>query len=437
VADSELPLRLLDVRDSGFAEQFDALCQRRLALRADVDRVVAEILEDVRRRGDDAVIDATERYDGYRLTPDELAVTRAEIETAAGELEAADREALAAAAERIQAFHARAVPRSWRVESGEELLGQEVRPLSRVGVYLPAFKAPLASSVLMIAIPARVAGVEERIMCTPGRRIHPAVLEAARLAGLTQLFRVGGAQAVGALAYGTESIPRVDKIAGPGNVYTQAAKRQVFGEVAIDSEAGPSEVLIVAGSGASAAFLAADLIAQAEHEERASVVLASPDEELVRAALREVEKQLSDLPRREIARHSLRHCGAAIVTRSVEEAIELSNRYAPEHLQLVLDDAESYLDRVQHAGAVFLGPLSPVPVGDYVAGPSHVLPTGGTARFFSPLGVEDFTKRMSVIRLGQAELDAAGPAAVRLAELEGLHGHARSVGIRLRKSDES
>jgi histidinol dehydrogenase len=434
---AEPPLRLLDTRDSDFAAHFDALCQRRLALRSEVDRVVAEILEDVRRRGDDAVIDATERYDGYRLSPGELGVAPAEIETAARELDAADCEALAAAAERIRRFHAHALPRSWRIETGDELLGQEVRPLGRVGVYVPAFQAPLASTVLMIAIPARVAGVGERIMCTPGERTHAAVLEAARLAGLTQLFRVGGAQAIGALAYGTETIPRVDKIVGPGNVYTQAAKRQVFGEVAIDSEAGPSEVLIVAGSGASPALLAADLIAQAEHEERACVVLASPDRELVDAALQEVEKQLRDLPRQEIARRALRHCGAAIVTRSLEEALELSNRYAPEHLQLALDDAESYLDRVEHAGAVFLGPLSPVPIGDYIAGPSHVLPTGGTARFFSPLGVEDFTKRMSVIRLGQAELDVAGPHAVRLAELEGLHGHARSVGARLRPGRDS
>ena len=428
---SPLRIRLLDTREADFFEAFRSLEERRLESRADVEEVAAAILRDVRQRGDDAVIDAVERYDGYRLTRAQLRVEPDEIEAASAALPAADCDALAFAADRIRSFHAEHVPASWTLERGAELLGQEVRPIGRVALYVPGFKAPLASTVLMLAIPAAVAGVPDLAMATPGLEIHPAILEAARLAGVTRIYRVGGAQAVAALACGTETIQRVDKIVGPGNAWVQAAKRLVFGEVGIDAEAGPSELLIVADAAASPEQVAADLLAQAEHDEMASVVLATPSEGLLRATRAELEKQLEELPRREIAAVALRERSALLWTRDLEEAVDLANRYAPEHLQLMLEDAEAWLPRVENAGAVFLGALNPVPLGDYAAGPSHVLPTGGTARFFSPIGVEDFQKRMSVIRLDAEALAQVGPRVVRLAELEGLHGHARAVELRL------
>jgi histidinol dehydrogenase len=283
----------------------------------------------------------------------------------------------------------------------------------------------------MTAVPASVAGVRELSIASPARRHHPAVLEAARLAGVTRVFRAGGAQAVAALAYGTQTIPAVDKIVGPGNVYVQAAKRQVFGQVAIDAEAGPSEVLVIADDSADPEWVAADLLAQAEHEEAASVVLLTPSPELAAAAVGRLGPQLAGTPRERIARAALQSRSLAVVTRDLDEAVGLANRFGPEHLELLTRDAEKLLPRIENAGAVFLGPYAPVPVGDYVAGPSHVLPTGGTSRFFSPLGVEDFLKRMSVIGLGAECLARLGPHVVRLAELEGLHAHARSVALRL------
>jgi histidinol dehydrogenase len=427
------PLTLVRTLEPGFAAAFERL-ERRLSLeRAEVDAAVAAVLEDVRRRGDDALLDATERFDGYRLTREELRVPEAELAAAHAELDPADREALGAAAERIRSFHAAHVPESWRIDRPGERLGQEVRPIGRVGVYVPGFQAPLASTVLMIGIPASVAGVKELVMTSPARKHHPAILEAARLAGMTQVFRVGGAQAIGALAYGTDTLPAVDKIVGPGSVWTQSAKRQVFGRVAIDSDAGPSEVLIIADESADPAFVAADLLAQAEHDEAASVVLATPSEALARAALAELERELERAERRDIARSALRDRSLAIVTRDLDEAVALANRYGAEHLQIMTEDPERLLPAIENAGAVFLGPHAPVPIGDYVAGPSHVLPTGGTARFFSPLGVEDFLKRMSVIGFEPGPLGVLGPHAVRLAELEGLHAHARAVAIRLER----
>jgi histidinol dehydrogenase len=424
-------IRRLDTRDAGFEQVFRALERRRDASRAELEASVRSLVDDVRRRGDAAVLDATERFDGYRLTRDQLRVTEQEISTARERLPAEQRDALALAAARIRAFHRESAPRSWRVRQPGELLGQEVRALDRVGIYVPAFQAPLASTVLMIAVPAAVAGVRQLLMSTPGREIHPAVLEAARLAGVQQIFRAGGAQAIAALALGTETIPKVDKVAGPGSAYTQAAKRILFGEVGIDSEAGPSEVFIVADATAPAAWLAADLLAQAEHDALASVALASPDPAVIEAVAQEVSRQLPALARRDVAARSLEARGALILTRSLDEALDLANRYAAEHLQLMVDRPDAWLPRVEHAGAVFLGAHSPVPMGDYLAGPSHVLPTGGTARFFSPLGVEDFVKRISVIGLDVAAMAKLGPAAACLAEMEGLDAHARAVRRRL------
>jgi histidinol dehydrogenase len=424
-------LRLVRTRDAEFEEAFRAVEQRRLAAQEEVDRVVATIVDDVRQRGDEAVLDAIERYDGYRLTSSELVVTEGEIAAAGPELSAEDRRALQVAADRVRDFHAAHVPASWRIERAGEVLGNEIRPIARVGINVPGFKAPLASTVLMTAVPATVAGVRDLVIVTPAQKPHPAILEAAKLAGVARVFRVGGAQGVAALAYGTETVPAVDKIVGPGNVYVQAAKRRVFGQVAIDADAGPSEVLILADRTASPTLVAADLLAQAEHEEVASVILVTPDAALATAALEALREQLDSAPRRSIAAAALRGRSLAIVTRDLDEAVDLANRYGAEHLEILTEAPESLVPRIENAGAIFLGPWAPVPLGDYVAGPSHVLPTGGTTRFFSPLGVEDFVKRMSVMSFERAAYQRIAPHAVRLAELEGLAAHARSLAIRL------
>jgi len=429
--DARKLLRWLDTRDPGFDRAFAAFESRRTASLEEVDSVVAGIVDDVRQRGDAAVLDVIERVDGYRLTPGQLEVTRAEIDAAAARLTDADRAAIERAADRVRRFHAHHVPASWSFEDGTGRLGQLVRPLERVGIYAPAGQAPLASTVLMLAVPAAVAGVGEVVLATPGRELHPAMLWAASVAGVSRVFRIGGAQAIAALAYGTASVPRVDKIVGPGSNWVQAAKRRVFGQVAIDAEAGPSEVLIVADAAAPVRFLAADLIAQAEHEERASVVLVTPSESCAREVCAELERQLVGLPREAVARQALREHGAVVCTRDLEEAFEIANRYAAEHLQVMVENPGRWLDRIRHAGAVFLGPSSPVPAGDYVAGPSHCLPTGGTARFFSVVGVEDFLRRTSLIELSEAGVRQVGAAGVRLAELEGLEGHARALRLRL------
>lgn len=425
------PLRRLDTRASDFEVAFERLECRRRQGKAAVEERVLEIIDDVRLRGDDAVVEAVERYDGVRIGKDELVWGPEQIEKGASRLEPRAREAFVAAAERIRDFHARRVPESWSERNDRERLGQLVRPLGSVAIYAPAAKAPLASTVLMLAIPALVAGVPDLTMATSGIDTHPAMLEAARLSGVSRLLRAGGAHAVAALAYGTERVARVDKIVGPGSLWVQTAKRLVFGEVAIDSEAGPSEVLVIAEADADPAYVAADLLAQAEHEELASVVLVSPSESLIEAVDAELERQIPAQPRAEIIRTSLAGHSAAVRCRDLDEAFELSNRYAAEHLQLYVADADRWLDRVENAGAIFLGPYSPVPLGDYVAGPSHVLPTGGTARFFSPVGVEDFVKRMSLVEFSAEGLRAVGPDAILLAELEGLFAHAQAVRLRM------
>jgi histidinol dehydrogenase len=437
VAGSRLDLRLLDAEDADFDAAFAQLEGRRGADRQRIDEVVSAILSDVRARADAAVLDAIERFDGYRLRAEELVLGEEELARGRARIAPADRAALELAAERIRRFHAHRVPSSWEVRDGAERLGQRVRPLSRVGIYAPGGNAVLASTVLMLGIPASVAGVPDLALCTPGRELHPAVLVAAELAGIRRIYRIGGAQAVAALAYGTGTVRPVDKIVGPGNAYVQEAKRQVFGEVAIDAEAGPSEVFIVAEADASPRLLAADLLAQAEHDRRASAVLATPSAALARATLAEVEVQLEGLPSAQTARASLRQFGAIFVTRDLAHAFDLANRYGAEHLQLYVAEADRWLDRVENAGAIFLGPYSPVPLGDYVAGPSHVLPTGGTARFFSVVGVEDFVKRTSVIEFSAAGFDRVAEAAAHLAELEGLPAHARAVRARFPQRGES
>jgi histidinol dehydrogenase len=352
-------------------------------------------------------------------------------------VDGADRAAIGKAAMRIREFHRKRIPSSWEMrEEGGALMGQRVRPLHRVGLYVPGGKAIYPSTVIMNAVPASVVEVPEIIMVTPPQAdgtIRPEVLMAARVAGVHRVFKCGGAYAVAALAYGTETIPRVDKIVGPGNAYVAAAKRLVFGEVGIDSEAGPSEVCIVADRSATPAWLAADLLSQAEHDEQAQTILLTHVKSLITRVQEQLTKQLKGMKRSRIAKQSLANHGALVLTRNLEESITLANDYAPEHLVLAVEDPDTVSKEVTNAGALFLGHYTPVAVGDYLAGPNHVLPTGGTARFFSPLGVEDFLKRMSFIRFEPPKIRELGADVIRLAEVEGLTAHGMSVDLRLQK----
>ena len=428
-------IRTLDARALGVEAAVAAVARHPGDVDPAVHAAVDAIVADVRTRGDAALLDLTARFDGFAPpSAAALALTPGEFEAAAAGLDPAVQAALAYAAERIERYHAAALPKSWRItDEHGSVLGQEIRPLDRVGVYVPGGRAAYPSTVLMTAIPARVAGVREIVLVSPpGRdgRVEPAVLAAARVAGVTEAYRVGGAQAVAALAYGTASIRRVDKIVGPGNVYVALAKLRVFGEVGIDMVAGPSEVLVVADASADPEHVAADMLAQAEHDPMARALLVTDSPALARAVEAALARQLAVLPRQAIAAPSLADHGALIVTASLDEAVDLANRLAPEHLELFVRVPTALLARVRHAGAVFLGGSSPEVVGDYVAGPSHVLPTAGTARFASPLGVEDFVTRASVIEYSPAGLRAALPHLRALTQVEGLAGHGRAATLR-------
>lgn len=394
---------------------------------------VRRILADVRQRGDDALLDWTERLDGVR--PSSIRVEVEEMSRAALMLDESIADALRLAAERIERFHRRQPVQSWVHENEEGSLGQLVRPISRVGIYVPGGTAPLPSTLLMTAIPARVAGVPHISVITPPdpntMLPHPVTMAAAVVAGVDAVYVGGGAQAIGALAYGTESVPRVDKICGPGNLYTTLAKRQLFGEVGIDGLPGPTETLVIADEHANPVLAAADLLAQAEHDVLASAILLTPSRDLAGAVQAALANQLERLDRDEIAAAALARNSGIVVTADLDQAFDLANAYAPEHLCLLVDNPSSYLDRVQNAGGVFLGEESFEVLGDYVAGPSHVMPTGGTARFASPLNVLDFVKIVSVIALDRQTLTDIGPAAARLARAEGLTGHAAAVEFRL------
>jgi len=389
---------------------------------------VAGMLEAVRVEGDAAILRFQRDLDGVDLTPAEWEVPRAAWEAARARLDPALRGALERAAARVRAFHEdqREASRSWLDDDGT-LVGTRVLPLDAAGVYVPGGTASYPSSVLMNVIPAVVAGVREIVAVTPPGGVTDAVLAACEIAGVTRLFRIGGAQACAALAYGTATVPRVDKLVGPGNRWVAEAKRQLAGVVGMDMVAGPTEVLIVADGAARPAHVAADLLAHAEHDREASAWLVTPDEELVAAVERELEARLATAPRAGIAREALARNGVAVLVPDLATAITVANRRAPEHLELLVEDADRWLDAVRHAGAVFVGPFTPEPVGDYVAGPSHVLPTGGSARFASPLGVYDFVKRMSVVRYSAARLARDVADVVILARAEGLDGHAEAV----------
>ncbi len=434
-------MKVLDVRTMGIDAVVSAVERPPSNIAADVVAAVDAIVAGVRARGDRALLEYTERFDGFRAgSAGALAIAAAEFEEAERSLEPAARAALGYAAERIERYHSAAMPKSWRMtDEHGSILGQDVRPLDRVGIYVPGGRAAYPSTVLMTAVPARVAGVREIVLVTPpGRdgRVHPVILAAARIAGVTEGYRVGGAQAVAALACGTATIRRVDKIVGPGNVYVALAKTRVFGEVGIDMMAGPSEVVVIADAGADPDWIAADLLAQAEHDPMARAVLVTDAAALVPAVQAALDRRLATLPRRAIAAEALERHGAFIVVTSLDEAVEVSNRLAPEHLELMVTVPAALLSRVRHAGAIFLGAHTPEVVGDYVAGPNHVLPTAGTARFASPLGTEDFVKRSSVIEYSPSGLMAALPHLEALSGIEGLTAHGDAARARVRDTKE-
>ncbi|HZS39184.1 MAG TPA: histidinol dehydrogenase [Polyangia bacterium] len=427
--------RLSLPEDADRARVIAALLERASAAGADVERGVREVIAEVRARGDQAVRAFTLKWEKRAL--DGLELSRGEWEREADKVAPHVRAALEHARARIADFHSRqrVLDEAYSVSLDGARLELRVAPLQRVGLYVPGGTARYPSSVLMTAVPAKVAGVGEIVMVTPGP--SPETLYAAKIAGVDRVFAIGGAQAIAALAYGTESVPRVDKIVGPGNAYVAEAKRQVFGAVDIDAVAGPSEILIVADAGADARLVAADLLSQAEHDADAYAILVTPSAELAARVARAVERQVATLPRRAIAEQSLARHGVALVVGSLDEALAFANQYAPEHLELMVADPDAAAARVSTAGAVFLGAWTPEAAGDYLAGPNHVLPTGGAARYGSPLGVYDFVKRTSLLRYDEAALRAQAPDIVRLADVEGLHAHGRAVTARLTPPTEN
>jgi len=428
-------IRFLRYNDAAFHAAFTQIVARGEEVSAEVETAVKAIIAAVRERGDAAVCDYTARFDRLQLTATTMEVTAAEIDAAMAAVAPQAMADLQLAAERIAAFHAKQKSETWLSSDESDVqVGQLVRPLDRVGIYVPGGKAAYPSSVLMNAVPAKVAGVGEVVMTVPmpGGETNPYVLAAARIAGVDRIFKVGGAQAVAALAFGTATIPRVDKITGPGNIYVATAKRLVFGQVDIDMIAGPSEILVINDGSGDPAHIAADLLSQAEHDELASSILITTDEHFGRQVEIALAEQLRYLKRADIARQSLAHYGAIIVARDLQEAATFSNRLAPEHLELAVAEPFALLPQIRHAGAVFLGHHTPEAAGDYLAGPNHTLPTGGTARFFSPLSLDDFVKKSSLVSFSKEGLRRLGPAIVRIAELEGLEAHAKSVSIRLK-----
>lgn len=424
----------LDVRDPDFSQRFAGLLAQKREVSEDVDDTVRTIIADVMARGDDALIDYTRRYDGLDLTPDRLRVTSGEMDASAASCSPDALEALAFAKTRIEAFHREQRPRDHLATDALGVtLGWRWTALDAVGLYVPGGTASYPSSVLMNAVPAKIAGVPRIAMAVPapGGLIEPLVLAAARLAGVDEVFRIGGAQAVAALAYGTATIAAVAKIVGPGNAWVAAAKRRVFGQVGIDMIAGPSEVLILADSDANPDWIAADLLAQAEHDAVAQAVLITDDAALADAVEAAIERQLATLPREKIARASWRDFGAVIQVAALADAIPLVDRLAPEHLEIQARNADELAAQIRNAGAIFIGSFTPEAIGDYVGGPNHVLPTARSARFASGLGVLDFMKRTTILRCDADALRALGPAAMTLGRVEGLEAHARSVAIRL------
>ncbi len=437
---SSVNIRHLSTRTADFEVEFQRVLHWSAETDAAIEQRVADILADVQRRGDAAVLDYTARFD--HLQADSVAaleLTAAELQAAFDGLPAVQRDALQAAARRVRQYHEaqkQACGLSWQYTDADgTLLGQKVTPLDRVGIYVPGGKAAYPSSVLMNAIPAHVAGVGEIIMVVPTPRgeKNPLVLAAAHVAGITRAFTIGGAQAVGALAYGTATVPKVDKITGPGNAYVASAKKRVFGQVGIDMIAGPSEILVLADGSTPADWVAMDLFSQAEHDELAQSILLCPDAGYIAQVQAAIDRLIDAMPRRDVIRASLEGRGALILTRDMDEACAISNRIAPEHLEVSSRDPQRWEPLLRHAGAIFLGAYTSESLGDYCAGPNHVLPTSGTARFSSPLGVYDFQKRSSLIGVSEAGAQVLGPIAATLADGEGLQAHAQAAEMRLKR----
>ncbi len=432
-------MKILRAGEKRFERYVSEVEQRMAQNGLRLEKEVRSILEDVRKRGDHALVHYTQVFDGLRIPIHELQVKRSEVKEAHRKVPRDFLGTLKKAARRIRKFHqllSKRLTLSLRVEEKGIRLEQVMRPLDRVGVYVPGGKASYPSTVLMAAIPAKVAGVKEIAMVTPPQKegINPAVLVAADLAGVHRIYRIGGVQAIAALAYGTKSVPKVDKIVGPGNQYVATAKRLVFGEVDIDMVAGPSEIVIVSDESMPPSFVAADLISQAEHDEMALAILITHSEALGRRVKKELERQLSSLKRRKITAESLDRRGAILIVKNLEQAMQLVNRIAPEHLELLVSRPFSLIKDLRHAGAVFLGPYTPEAIGDYMAGPNHILPTAGTARYASPLGVEDFIKRTNLMSLTQVALRRFEKDVKRFSEWEGLEGHYRAVHVRMKRS---
>ena len=429
-------IRKLDTADADFMGQLDALLAWDSVSDTGVNQVVQDVIADIRARGDAALIDYTNRFDAWQATgPADLEVPLERLEEAWNRIPAEQREALSHAARRVRAYAEHQRLASWEyTEEDGTLLGQKVTPLDRVGLYVPGGKAAYPSSVLMNALPAKVAGVAELVMVvpTPGGEFNELVLAAAHECGVDRVFRIGGAQAVAALAYGTESVPAVDKIVGPGNIYVATAKRTVFGQVGIDMVAGPSEILVICDGRTDPDWVAMDLFSQAEHDEDAQSILLCPDADFLSRVEQSIDRLLPGMQRREIIETALRARGALVRVRDLDEAAEVANHIAPEHLELSLQEPRAFAEKIRHAGAIFMGRHTSEPLGDYCAGPNHVLPTSRTARFSSPLGVYDFQKRSSLIQVSEQGADTLGRTASVLARGEGLEAHARSAEYRLK-----
>jgi histidinol dehydrogenase len=426
-----MQVRIINTRDAEFAKWLDRVLARRGNREGDIEQRVAEIVAAVRQQGDRALFDYTRRYDGVRLTPATVEVAESEIRHALAQTPATDLAALELAAKRIKIFHRRQLQKSWQYRDRIGiLLGQRIAPLERVGVYVPGGKASYPSTVLMNVLPAKVAGVKEIIMTSPIAQGGSVILAAAKIAGVDRIFRVGGAQAIAALAFGTATIPKVDKIVGPGNIFVATAKRLVFGDVNIDSIAGPSEILLVADSTADPNHVAADMLSQAEHDEMAAALCVTTSVAIAKKVQAALAAKLRETKRQAITLKALDKYGAIIVARGFNECVRIANAIAPEHVEVIAKDPMKWARAIRHAGAIFVGPYSAPPLGDYLAGPNHVLPTGGSARFFSPLGTYDFLKRTTIIQAEKRALRALAPRITQLARLEGLDDHARAVEAR-------
>jgi histidinol dehydrogenase len=427
---------VIRTQDADWKEKLDSLLDRMRTTPEDVVSSVGGIIRNVKERGDAALFEYTRKFDGFDPEKDGLCIEKEQIRQAFSRVPGEISGALQCAADRIEAFHRNQKEQSWFItDDTGTVLGQKVSPVGTAGIYIPGGKNAFPSTLLMNVIPAKIAGVEEMVVAspTPGGNVNETLLAAAHIAGVDRIYRIGGAQAVAAMAYGTANVPKTDKVVGPGNIYVAYAKRMLQGIIGIDAFAGPSEILVIADDGADPRTVACDLLSQSEHDPMASSILITASKTLAEAVQGMLAKELETLPRKEATEQSLNDHGAVIITRDLDQAIDIANRVAPEHLELMVKDSFEYLGRIRNAGAVFLGYMTPEAIGDYIAGPNHTLPTGSTARFYSPLGVYDFVKRTSVISFTGRAIDHLGPMAARIARAEDLEAHARSVECRLKK----